>query len=381
MYVKKIKRLFLYGIFILFIGAALLPSTSSVPNQESVVLVLNKIWIVDDDGNDCYPLVPDFDDIQPAVDAANNSDEIHVYAGEYNKTRINKELLLFGGFNGTSLINNTDEDGNTVSITAENVLFDRFTVINSGDEMDILPPFNRDAGVHVTAKGAVITNNTIINNNGNGIYSLVGSVEIRNNILNDNSYDGIGIYAEGTLSSPLIRNNEIKDNGLDGIYCWLVYKPRIYFNYISGNGFDAEYMCGIKLHRTRGGFGRTGEIQRNWIINNNGDGIYIKRYCFFNKIWENNISGNSRHGIYFEDTSILNNIFENDFIQNDDKYAYTRGCFINLWDKNYWDDITGPIYRIPGRLFGIIPTFLDWDFNPAEKPYDYPMPETGPIPN
>lgn len=379
MYERILKKGFIISILVLFVGATLLPSTISVPNQAISVPVTETTWIVDDDGNDCDPLIPDFDDIQPAVNAASDGDTIHVYAGNYNKTVIDKKLTLIGGFNGTSLIDNAIEEGSTVSITADYVTLDGFTIIHSGDFTENIPPFNRDAGVHILGKDAVVIDNIITDNGGNGIYSKA-SITIENNIIHDNSYDGIGIYTEVKTSSPQIRFNCIQDNGLDGIYCWKVFQPIIHQNYISGNGHVRSGMSGIKLHRSRSAGGFAGDIQGNWIVNNFGDGIIITRFAYFNKVWQNNISGNSGFGIFFEDKSNLNNVFENDFIGNNynqedcKKNASTQGCFIQIWEGNYWDDRTGKIYRIPGTWLGILPTFLDWDFQPADIPWEWPNP-------
>jgi len=384
---KKFKKELVLGIILLFLGTAIIPTTMSIDSQKTPTSVMQKIWTVDDDRKQWF--YADFTDIQSAIIAASTPDEIHVYRGNYTKIEVNKkELRLIGGFSGPSIIIG-DGVGNTVSITKEDVTIDNFTINNSGDYQKDDPPYDRDAGIHITANNAKILNNVICNNSGNGIFSSADNTYIAGNRIRDNALDGIGIYEdidESYTEKTLIEHNKIQANGKDGIYCWRNLQPTIQYNYITENGKNGDrYNAGIKLHRTQGPpndpTAKSASILLNWITNNTGDGIRIKRYCKNVYIQKNNISGNSENGIVFEDRSIYGDMYRNNFMNNGDKdpktldNAYTLKCLINHWEENYWDDWdkSGP-YQIPGLWFGFIPSFLDFDSEAQENPWNHPFP-------
>jgi len=383
---KKFNKELVLGIILLFLGTAIIPTTMSIDNKKTTISVMQKTWTVDDDRKQ-WPYA-DFTDIQSAIIAASTPDEIHVYRGNYSKIEVNKkELRLIGGFSGPSIIDG-NHSGNTVSITASDVTIDNFTINNSGDYQKDDRPFNREAGIHITANNAKILHNVIINNSGNGIFSNADNTNISwNKKICGNALDGIGIYEdidESFTEGTLIQHNRIQDNGKDGIYCWRCTQPLIRYNYISGNGKgDRRGMAGIRLHRTQGTPNEdiSASILRNWITNNTGYGIRIKRYCMNVNVQFNNISGNSENGIVFEDRSNFGTVFQNDFMNNGDgdqktlNNAFTLKCLMEFWSENYWDDWdgSGP-YQIPGLWFGLIPTFLDMDTVPQDEPWDYDYP-------
>jgi parallel beta-helix repeat protein len=379
------KKGLVFGVLLLFVGTIVIPTTmsESESRQMPLVCVMQNTWTVDDDLED-YPDA-DFTDIQEAIDNASvlDGDTIKVYKGNYSKIVVYKQLTLDGGHNGTSNIEGPGEGkkGSTVSITASGVIIRNFTIFNSGDHQNNTEPWDRDAGVHITAKNAVITKNKIVNNRGNGIFSSGDNTEITYNLIFGNVLDGIGIYGlnPGKLIFNVgtkISNNKIADNGKDGIYLWRNKLPIINNNYITGNGKGGESgMAGIKIHRTRAVFtGWSASIKLNWITNNTGCGVIIERGCFRTELRFNNISRNSDLGVRIS-RSMLCDVYRNDFINNAAKNAISLRCYLpNFWNENYWDDYwgVGPYYIPSGSWF--TPFCRENDPNPSLEPWNYTYP-------
>lgn len=376
-----IKNKLVIGIVLLFIGASALPTVLSQGiKKESASMMAAVIW-VDDDGEDCPEPPADYDNIQEAIDNANIEDEIRVCKGTYYENVIvDKSLILIGGWNGTSTIDGGG-NGSVVTLTAvAPIEISGFTIKNSGNKLDDIPPYEIDAGISADVKfgGHKITDNNISDNNGNGIFIVnaiinVGEIshEITNNTISNNAYDGIGAFTSAGLE---INNNIIQDNGYDGIYFFRGLRPKIYNNIIKGNGKSGKGHGGIHLQRTIGiPFTSQPTIAHNCIMNNQGDGIKLEILSFFNNIHKNSIKDNNKNGVYLEFQADFNTIWENDFIGNKDN-AYTVGSFVNTWRRNYWDDLENrslPVYIIRGVILGLIPWIFNIDLYPAESPYNY----------
>jgi hypothetical protein len=166
-----------------------------------------------------------FTSVQPALDAAQDSDQVWVAAGTYVETiALTSGVGLYGGFAGNEdpatfdltdrafTANETILDGNgegTV-VTGEagatqTTRIDGFTITGASWG---------GSGVRLEDSSPTITNNRITVNRahtGGGVYSLGSSPTIANNTITENdAVNGGGLYVGG--GSPTIANNVIAAN-------------------------------------------------------------------------------------------------------------------------------------------------------------------------
>ena len=156
------------------------------------------IWTVDDDGT------ADFSTIQEALNQATSGDRIFVRIGiYYEHVIINKGVSLIGE-NRDSTIVDGNETGSVISIRANSVSIEGFTIKRSG-----LLANEYDSGIFVDhSSGNNISHNTITNNYyGISLYSSVNNLVSENTITN-NEY-GISLYSS---VNNIVSENTITDN-------------------------------------------------------------------------------------------------------------------------------------------------------------------------
>ncbi|MEW6069959.1 MAG: right-handed parallel beta-helix repeat-containing protein, partial [Candidatus Thermoplasmatota archaeon] len=139
--------------------------------------------------------------IQDAINASQPGDRIYVYSGiYYERIVIDKTISLIGESRENTVIINWDERANIVSIVADGVHMNNFSIVGG------MPAGNR--GIHLVQFSNNIITNCAICNTSCGI--LIGSPSHSNQIINctlhNNSY-GIRI-----ISSP---NNKLRGNSLE----------------------------------------------------------------------------------------------------------------------------------------------------------------------
>ena len=171
-------------------------------------------WTVDDDGP------ADFNNIQDAVDAASNSDEVIVAPGTYTGT-------------GDEVV---DMKGRAITLrasgTAEETIIDgegqrRVVYCSSGEDADTV------------IEGFTITGGS--DSHGGGVYCNNSSPTISGCTISNNTanYSGGGIYCTGTGSNPSISDCTISNNTASfyggGIYCYDSSSPTITACEISNN--------------------------------------------------------------------------------------------------------------------------------------------------
>ena len=264
--------------------------------------------------------------IQEAIDHAYPGDTIFVYNGTYYENLvINKSLSLVGQDRDSTIING-QEAGLVVSITANNVNINGFTVQNSTHGP---PPYNSGILIDHSSDNNISYNN--VEGNDHGIY--------------------------------LLSSND---------------------NVVSGNDVAFNTYHGIHLDDSRGNL-----VSGNNVLLNNNDGIYL-HYSHENTIASNNASFNSFHGIYLfrsNDTSVFSNtisknndcgigmhsccnntFYHNNFVENEDQVQ--RSQSVNKWDNNregnYWSDYAGHDRNRDG--IGDSPYFID-----ANNQDNYPL--------
>jgi len=124
----------------------------------------------------------DYGTIQSALDAANEGDIIHVASGTYNENIqiTTKGLTLIGENRNNTFINGSGKT-NVVTVVADHVKIDSFTIENSGQD---------NVGVWLISSNANTINNTVVLNNTYGIFlDHSPNTTLRNNIIVNNTYN------------------------------------------------------------------------------------------------------------------------------------------------------------------------------------------------
>jgi len=275
----------------------------------------------------------DYPTIQGAIDNANNGDLIFVRSGVYpEEITVDKRVSLLGQDRETTII---DASGKVsgINITSDNVTLSGFTVQNSSW-----------FGILVQSSYCFLSNNTLRENNGEGIFLDGRTAHIFGNTIADNlileSEDcGILVWAA--------TNNYIGFNTVEvasyGIYIYLDAA----LNQIKQNIISDSSDAGVVLNFC----GPNNVVVSNNITNNGwpspaiwNAGIVLN-LCSENQIVSNYISNNQK-GILQGAQSNSNLIYHNSFVDNeiqvDNPYLSS-----DTWDNgypaggNYWSDYVG----------------------------------------
>jgi parallel beta-helix repeat protein len=190
---------------------------STVVRTPFIPLVRAITWAVDDDGP------ADFHTIQEAINAASFGDTIIVMNGTYYENVVVNKTVSLVGENRNSTIIDGNKTGVVLSMRANNVTVEGFTVRNAGILSD---------GVGVFSNGSKVTNSIIVNNSyGVAIYGdeCCSNNRIVSNIVTDNmvgirlsshhnritgnniTNNDFGIWLENSSGNTL-RNNVLDDN-------------------------------------------------------------------------------------------------------------------------------------------------------------------------
>jgi len=400
----KWNALSIVVIFLMIIGCFVtIFSIESCKASENEIYVDNSFH-VNRDGSAENP----YESIRYAIEVADEGDTIYVFNGIYDENLvINKNVTIWGGIEGESVIDIRSDLRYTVEITADHAEIINFTIsdrnyrktspigalicvksdnvvingncINHTDSWGIY--------IDTTAKGCIVNGNKI-NDTSKGIYSFSSNT---NNIVN-NKISNCSEYAihMGSSSNDRLFGNLIS-NSSQGIY--VDHCDNID---ISNNNVTTTDYYGIHLYLSDNGI-----LKNNSITNNSGDGIYLNSInCdIFNNILDDNQRGiylvgssniiinnsffnSSASGIYAQFGSKNNVIYINRFLNNG-KSAQDNGD--NEWfyvnNGNYWSDYN----EVDRNLDGIGDTYYEDDgvldkyplgyfLKPPKKPFN-PSPE------
>jgi parallel beta-helix repeat protein len=254
--------------------------------------------------------------IQDAIDNASDGDTVYVYNGTYDgNISVNKSINLLGENKETTIIDGINS-WDVVTIYADFVVLNNFTVKNSEYPYDCIQ-----------------------------LHSNYNTIE-NNNIVNTS----VGISLSHFESSyNTIRRNNISNNDAG------IFIPANDYNNISENIISSNNIYGITLYA----LGHKNIIYRNKFISNGHCNIQIFEEANFpngsfsqNEVINNTFLGNGRNA----------RLIIHDFIS----------LFSNKWQGNYW---SRP-HIFPKLIFGTF-SINDFDFpiinidwHPAKEPYD-----------
>jgi len=382
------RRIPIFGILIILIGISFTPLNQSMTIRESYNPISSRdILYVGGSGPNNYTR------IQYAIDDASDGDTVFVYEGLYDEQiYINKTINLIGENKDFTIINGS-EIGIVVTVNADNVTINGFTIQNSEFHVygiEVNSDYNNISDNKIVDNGYGIyltggDNNTISGNEFSGHYYDCIKVEYSRNILiSRNQFirnnPGLGILFIYSNFS-IISNNHFKDtrSGIYTIYCnslvisnntlvkntfddafilskthystitnnkiisWsygLMVRDSNY-NIISGNYITDCYYDGIRFGFYSEDLLCKYNVIKDNIITENGIGININDQSNNNSIYCNNISLNDYGiNIKYPSSSIDNNFYHNNLYNGVN--AFDGG--FNFWNisypsgGNYWDN-------------------------------------------
>lgn len=242
-------------------------------------------------------VVPDdYLTIQEAINNVVSGDVIFVRKGVYHENLLVYKRVSLIGENKDLTIVDGDGNGTVVTVTANNVTIQNFTIRNSGNS-----PY--DAGILVRNSTGVKVSQNIIRKTNDGIrLNYSDNNMISENIVFSVSFGGIVLAFS---SDNIISNNEVS----------LSYYG-IYF-YSSSNNFALSNVLSLNFYGVYLYFSTNNNVSSNTISSNYQLGIYVTFYSGGNIFYHNNLE-NARN------------------VQCD---------MMNRWDfegeGNYWNDYDG----------------------------------------
>ena len=371
------------GIILLFVGIGIIP-TSAQNREKSSQQQLRGHWLyVGGSGPGNYTR------IQDAINASSDGDTVFVYSGlYYENIVIPKSIRLIGESKNTTIIEaNISYYGFLIFLESSNITISGFTlgfyVNTTYYNIIICDDFGNRQNI-------TISNNILRGNNSNGIVLFqCDFCTIAQNNFYLNYGDSISLYFS---KNCVITNNLIKksQNLTGGIYLNDISNSTVsnnsimatssglmlnggYNNIISNNYF---YNTGVAIW---GDGSHNNSILSNYIDNPVWTNWYssevfgIRMQSNYYDIVKGNTISHCMFGIFLEG-SFNNVISMNTFMKNKvHARFYNNGFFSrNIWDQNYW----GRPRVLPKPIFGIkdiyhrYPGFIEFDWHPAQKPYD-----------
>jgi len=321
--------------------------------------------------------------IQDAINNASDGDTVFVFSGTYyENVVVNKIVNLIGEDKNNTIIEGSGS-GDVVYVSADDMILNRFTIRNGGDN-----------GIELYDVQNCFIENNIISNNNDGIHLYSSSIcAIIDNTVSKNRYDGI--YLDNSSHCQITGNTMIDDGiFIDGYlfeYCYthtidtsntVNGKPVYYWSDVydggtvpAGAGQIILANCGgVTVENQDLSNGTVGielissarcTITGNTISNNNRAGIYL---WFFPRctITGNTICNNNGYGIYLNlisrctitgnticnnrygiglTSSNDNNIHYNNIYGNTDYGVYNYNSNSEYADNathNWWGSSDGP---------------------------------------
>ena len=309
--------------------------------------------------------------VQDAINRASNGDEIRIERGRYvENLKVDRTVTLKGIDLPT--IDGSNK-GDTIRVTAEDVVIEGLKVINSGDSL-----LNQNAGIYIQP-GAhrAIVRNCYLSYNLFGLWiEKANDVQVlSNNITGKRDYDspkrGNGVELYNTRGARII-DNEISFVR-DALYIDVSHHAIFQKNRLHHSRYGTHYMNsyynlwedndtwnnrgGLALmevrdqtirnnrawHNTDHGIMlrtlQDATVENNWVIDN-GRGLFVYDVEYTNLL--GNVVASNRTGVHLSG-SVRNKVDGNDFVGNQlqIKYAGTRDHEWGGEKGNYWSNYRG----------------------------------------
>ncbi len=286
------KKIIIIGISFLAITFVGLSGCFEENTNEETSGVKSRILYVDDDGE------RNFNNIQDAINASYDGDNIFVYNGFYEeKISINKKITLQGEDKNNTIINALNNDS-AINVKVDNVKITGFTIKNASrynPENVIIVGGTPICGIVCHYNNNIIYNN-IIKNCDSGIYLN----NTKNNIIEKNFLNNSGIYLKNS------SNNFISTNIITNSKTAILILRKSINNTIEKNDLISN-DCGLSLNSNSD----FNDINNNNFINNEWEGIRVESNN--NLIFYNKFENNKHYGLQINDNAINNSIKYNTF--------------------------------------------------------------------
>jgi parallel beta-helix repeat protein len=295
-----------------------------------------------------------FYSIQDAIDyhTTTSPHTIYVERGIYHENLvIDKSINLIGANKDYTIIDGSGTE-DTITIQANGVSINGFTIQNSGSS-------SNDAGINVQSSYNTITENIITNNPKNGIYLSTSAHDniISDNIFQENDHYGISLTesSENAITNNDLTgcqislswncdNNEIIENTIHDSNFGIQLSGDNDYNTISENILN-NLVWGIFLN-----WGDDNNIISDNILNNGGNAICI--YSSHNDIVGNNLNNNSR-GIWTLSTASNNDIHDNYVTYHAGQSMFLNGSHTNVYRNSIINDNDGTGLLVHGKHHNI----------------------------
>jgi len=391
-----VYRLVIIGVIFLFAASSVIPISGFNLEQTSTVSSDGNTLYVGGSGDGNYTK------IQDAIDDASDGNTVFVYNGTYyENVVINKSIDLIGEDKYNTRIRGKEKS--VILITADDVFLCGFTVNIRDNGYGIV--------LNDANKCTLIDN--IIQDNCEGIkINSSNNCIISGNILSGNYAEDIRL--DESHNNIIVNNNIVAYDEYGSIALFNSHNNTVIFNDIK----DAEYGSGIILGNAKGNTINSNNITTSeigiYLYDNDDDNTIIKNNIFYCKygiivywgsnknILNSNTISSNRYGLNIEvskknivtENNITNNsygcslylsrynIFKNNNFIGNTRHVYFGTSWLNKWNGNYWDNWIGlkinlPIFqKFPKIIIGwrgfnnFIPFYFNFDWNPAQEPYD-----------
>ena len=262
-------------------------------------------YYVDDDYDSVTPGwgIDHFSKIQDAINKlesdGNYGDRIVVYNGTYNEDlTINHPMQILGEDRDITIINGTSS-ADTIEINANNIKISHFTIKSKKEN-------NTNSLIRINNGNTIVTDNKIIQGNHGINIQNCDSNTIYDNIISNNSGDGL-IIVESDRNNITYNTITYNKNG--------TYLDSSSYNEFNNNDISLNNQSAIYINKSSTYNG----INNNTITENTLNGIFLNDNCNRNEIFFNSLEDNSDSGIRIENSSY--NLVRNNTIDNNINYG------------------------------------------------------------